>query len=343
MKLPRILIAGTHSGSGKTTVSCALLRAFTRRGLRAAAFKCGPDYIDPMFHKSVIGIPSRNLDAFLSGRSSVRKQLARNCAGADIAVIEGVMGLYDGISLRSDECSANDVAKLTDTPAVLVVNPGGMSLSAAALVEGFLNYRRNTVKAVILNGETDVNYYRGIIERETGVRVLGTLPRVDGAAIGSRHLGLIAAGEIENLSQKLNLLAKAAIQNIDIGELLLIADSAPDVEDYPPERRVKYRVRIAVADDAAFCFRYDDGMDALKRQGAELVRFSPLSDGDLPDNCSGLYLCGGYPELYLNELSANTKLLRNIRKAVRSGLPTVAECGGFMYLHSYIDGLPFAG
>ncbi|MDR0862787.1 MAG: cobyrinate a,c-diamide synthase [Oscillospiraceae bacterium] len=345
VNLPRVMIAGTHSGCGKTTVVCAVLRALIERGMRPRAFKSGPDYIDPMFHSRVTGAPARNLDAFLTGRESIPRLLARNGADGDIAVIEGVMGFYDGLSPRTDEGSAADIARLTDTPSILVVDPSGMSLSVAAMVRGYSGFRENTLKAVILNGVSagSTAYYRDIIEGETGLSVLGGLPRVRGAELESRHLGLVTAGEIEDLRAKLQLLARAAEDNLDLDALLSLAGAAPPLAAPTIAPHLPAKARIAVASDAAFCFRYEDGMDELRRHGAELVEFSPIRDASLPAGCSGLYLCGGYPELYLEQLAANKPMLDAIRRAVTCGMPTVAECGGFMYLHERIDGYPMVG
>jgi cobyrinic acid a,c-diamide synthase len=347
MKLPRILIAGTHSGCGKTTVTCAVLQALIERGMAPTAFKCGPDYIDPMFHSRVTGASgARNLDTFLQGREKVPLLLAKY--GRDIAVIEGVMGFYDGVSARSDDGSAADIARLTGTPAVLVVGPRGMSLSGAAVVRGFRDLRVNTLKGVILNGVSagSVAYYRDIIQGETGLPVLGGLPRVAGAEIESRHLGLVTAGEIEDLRGKMRRLARAAEDNINLDALFALAYSAPELaapEIVAPEARNARPVKIAVAADAAFCFRYEDGLDALRELGAEIVEFSPLRDASLPEGCAGLYLPGGYPELHLQALSDNFSMRRAVRDAVLGGMPTVAECGGFMYLHDEIDGYAMAG
>jgi cobyrinic acid a,c-diamide synthase len=353
MTLPRIMIGGTGSDCGKTTMTCAILQALTERGLNVAAFKCGPDYIDPMFHSRVIGAKSRNLDAFLCGRENITRLLTQPQSSggiADIAVIEGVMGYYDGISASSDENSAANIARMTKTPSVLVVNPAGMSISAAAQVSGFLNFRENTVKAVLLNcvSPAMTAYYTNIIENETGLKVLGGLPKIEAAAIKSRHLGLVTANEIADLQLKIRLLSRAAADNIDLNALLELASAAPPLPDpelHKPSRTNQARspVRVAVAEDEAFCFSYADSLDELRRLSAELVTFSPLRDERLPDNASGLILCGGYPELYLDRLSSNKHMLTAVKIAVEQGLPTIAECGGFMYLHERIDGAELVG
>lgn len=343
---PRLLLAGTGSGCGKTTVTSAVLRALQRRGERLAAFKCGPDYIDPMFHAAVLGIDSRNLDLFFVDEKAVRADLAAHIPPDGIGIVEGVMGFYDGVSGDTDRASAAHLARATDTPAVLIVRPKGQSLSLAAELQGFRDFAPNTLAGVILNGVTAGLYpfYRKIAEK-AGLRVYGYLPPVPEASIPDRHLGLVTAGEIENLHQKLDLLADAAEQGIDLDGLLALAHTAPPLADScPPLVPVcGAPVRIAVARDAAFCFYYADNFDVLRGFGAELVEFSPLADVKLPEDVCGLYLGGGYPELYAARLEANETMRESVRRAVRHGLPTVAECGGFQYLHQTLDGHKMAG
>ena len=350
-KVPRLLIGGTHSGCGKTTVTNAVLQAFALRGETPAAFKCGPDYIDPMFHTEVIGAPSRNLDLYLCGADTVRALLAQNAARAPLAVIEGVMGYYDGIGATS-EASACELARETGTPGVLVVSGKGMGLSAAALVSGFLGFRENTIRGVILNGISArmYGYYRELIERETGARVYGYLPRCPEAEIGSRHLGLVTAAEIDGLKARLRRLAEVAEECLDLDGLRALAESAPPLTFEPVGAKpvCAAPVRIGIARDRAFCFYYEDSLDLLRAYGAELVPFSPLADTALPPDLGGLYLGGGYPELYGEALSRNASMLDALRGAVTGGLPTLAECGGFMLLHERLaDGAgrvwPMAG
>ena len=337
---PRLLIGGTGSGCGKTTVSSAILRALQRRGQALSAFKCGPDYIDPMFHTAVLGVPSRNLDLFFVSETQVRADLAAHIPQNGIGVIEGVMGFYDGVSGNTDAASAAHLARATETPAVLVVRPKGQSLSLAALLSGFRNFAPNTLSGVILNDISAAMYpfYREIAER-SGLKVYGYLPPVPAAEIPDRHLGLVTAAEIGDLQRKLDLLADAAEQGIDLDGLLALATRAPALDAAPKESFVACNrpVRIAIARDKAFCFYYEDNFDVLRELGAELVWFSPLSDGSLPENIDGLYLGGGYPELYAAQLSENHALREQIAREIRSGLPTIVECGGFMYLHEYIE------
>ena len=343
---PRLLLAGTGSGCGKTTVTTALLRALQRRGVPLAAFKCGPDYIDPMFHTEALGIPSRNLDLFFVDEDEVRGQLARHIPTGGIGIIEGVMGFYDGVSGTTDTASAAHVARATDTPAVLIVRPRGQSLSLAAEIKGFRDFAPNTLAGVILNGVTAAMYpfYRAIAEK-AGLPVYGFLPPAPDAEIPDRHLGLVTAAEIGDLQQRINRLADAAMEGLELDGLLALARTAPPLADEtaPVAPVADKPVRIAVAQDRAFCFYYADNFDVLRALGAELVPFSPLADEKLPDGIDGLYLGGGYPELHAARLAANRTMCESIRTAVRGGLPTIAECGGFLYLHRTLDGTEMAG
>lgn len=292
-----------------------------------------------MFHTAVLGIPSRNLDLFFVDQAECRGQLARTIPANGCGIIEGVMGFYDGVSGTTDTASAAHLARATDTPAVLVVSPKGQSLSMAATLRGFVHFAPNTLAGVILNGVSKGMYpfYKAIAEKG-GLKVYGHLPRVPEAAIPDRHLGLVTAGEIRDLQKKLDLLADAAEECLDLDGLLELARSAPPItETAAPCMPVCGRsVRIAVARDRAFCFYYADNFDVLHELGAELVEFSPLCDAHLPEDIDGLYLGGGYPELYAEGLAVNRTLRDELAARIRDGLPTVAECGGFMYLHEYI-------
>lgn len=335
--MPRLLIGGTNSGCGKTTVSTALMQALKRRCKGLYAFKCGPDYIDPMFHTAVLGIPSRNLDLFFMGEDECRAELAHTISTDGCGIIEGVMGFYDGISGTTDTASAAHLARVTDTPAVLVASPKGQSFSLAATLKGFAEFAPNTLRGVILNGVSQGMYpfYRSIAEK-SGLSVYGYLPHIPEAEIPDRHLGLVTAGEIEGLQHKLNLLADCAEKTLDLDGLLALAQQAPPLECLPGRSMHQQNVRIAVAYDKAFCFYYAHNFDMLRACGAELVMFSPLADENFPDNINGLYLGGGYPELYLEKLSQNESLRTQLALHIQNGLPTIAECGGFMYLHQQI-------
>ena len=341
MSAPRLLLCASASGGGKTTVTCAVLQALMDRGVNPVAFKCGPDYIDPMFHSEIIGAKSRNLDLFFLGADKTRYLLEQNSAGAGLALIEGVMGYYDGIAM-SHEASAYHLAKATNTPAVLVVDGRGSALTLSAVIHGLKTFRRDSgIRGVILNRVSPMLYPRlkECIEGETGVKVYGFLPSLPDCALESRHLGLVTADEVAGLKEKLKKLAAQAEQTIELTGLLALAASAPDLNAGPLElpEPVEGGPVIAVARDKAFCFYYADGLELLERLGARLVEFSPLEDQALPEGTCGLYLGGGYPELLAEQLSQNTAMLSAIRNAVANGLPTVAECGGFLYLHETLE------
>ena len=330
----QFLLAAPRSGSGKTTMTCALLMALKRRGCAPCAFKSGPDYIDPMFHRAVLGVESRNLDLFFSAPETVRTLYAKGAAGHGAAVCEGAMGFYDGLGGVSDRASAWHLADTLDLPVLLVVEPKGQSLTLAAELKGLDSFRAPShIAGILLNNCTARMHalLAPMLEKETGLPVLGFLPKLPEAVIGSRHLGLYTAAEVENLQQKLALLADAAEEHIDWPRLLALCEKEPPALPVQPETPPA-RVRIAVAQDEAFCFTYAETLEAFRDAGAEVVFFSPLRDTALPENIGGLYLPGGYPELHARELSENTSLLREIKRKIESGLPTAAECGGFLYL-----------
>ena len=346
---PRVLLAGTNSGCGKTTLTCAILQALVDRGLAVSSCKCGPDYIDPMFHSRIIGTKSTNLDPFFFSRDTLCSLLEKNARGRRLSVIEGVMGYHDGIGITDPRASTYEVAKATDTPAVLVVGVGGASLSVLAVIQGFLTlYPDNNIQGVILNRCSPMLYpaLAEEIRRRFGPTVtpLGYLPPMPECTLESRHLGLVTAAEVTDLREKLSLLSRQAQETIDLDGLLRLADqAAPLAFTSPPPLPHRESVRIAVARDTAFCFYYEDSLDVLRDMGAELVDFSPLSDHSLPENIQGLYLGGGYPELRARELSENTAMRQSIRAALGGGLPCIAECGGFMYLTEHIAGFPMVG
>ncbi len=330
----QFLLAAPRSGSGKTTMTCALLMALKRRGCAPCAFKSGPDYIDPMFHRAVLGVESRSLDLFFSAPETVHTLYAKGAAGHGAAVCEGAMGFYDGLGGVSDRASAWHLADTLGLPVLLVVEPKGQSLTLAAELKGLNSFRTPShIAGILLNNCTARMHalLAPMLEKETGLPVLGFLPKLPEAVIGSRHLGLYTAAEVENLQQKLALLADAAEEHIDWPRLLALCEKEPPALPVQPETPPA-RVRIAVAQDEAFCFTYAETLEAFRDAGAEVVFFSPLRDTALPENIGGLYLPGGYPELHARELSENTSLLREIKRKIESGLPTAAECGGFLYL-----------
>lgn len=341
----RILIAGTGSGCGKTTITCAILKALINRKMIVQPYKCGPDYIDPMFHTYITGRISRNLDTYMLDEVTIRWLMNKNSKGANISVIEGVMGYYDGIGVDG-QCSTNTLSDITNTPVILVVNAKGMATSVAATIKGYIEFKsQNNIKAVILNN-INSSYYdiqKEAIEKNTGIKVLGYMPNIKEVALESRHLGLITANEIQKLDSKLQLLAKQAEQTINIDELLKLAQTGGILDNSKPDYLNKIiaqnKFKIAIAKDKAFCFYYEDNIDLLKELGAEIVEFSPINDKKLPSEINGLYIGGGYPEIYLEALEKNISMRKSIYQAVKNGLATIAECGGFMYLCNKINNL----
>ncbi len=433
VNIPRIMIAGTGSGCGKTTVTCAILGAFSAGGRKIGAFKCGPDYIDIMFHRKLAGGRCTNLDGFFFDDTTLKELLAQNGSGNEINIIERVKGYYDGIG-ESEEPSSYALASATSTPAALVVSAKGSAASLLAVIGGFLDFETDSgIRAVILNNCTESVYRRlkPAIMRQFGERVhpAGYFPTLPDCSLNSRHLGLVTAGEIGDLDQKLARLAETAKRCIDLNGLERIARNVVPLEHMPvsiptageqretgsavpteytaavprandnvetgaaplehmsvsiptageqkeaggadptgytavvPQTKknvetggavpagytqVLFRkqdtpVRIAVARDRAFCFYYEDSLDVLRQMGASLIPFSPMRDSSLPEDTDGIYLGGGYPELYAKQLSENTGMLRAIRNAVLDGMPCIAECGGFLYLNRAIDGTEMAG
>lgn len=339
-KIPRVLIGAASSGSGKTTITCGLLQALINRGLKVSSFKCGPDYIDPMFHSRVIGASSANLDLFFSDADTVRYLFANSASDSDISVIEGVMGYYDGLSITSSQASAYDVAVTLDIPTILVVDAKGASASVVATILGFLNYKEDHhIKGVILNrmSERVYNEIKELITEKLGIAVLGYVPPMPEMVIESRHLGLVTPDNIADLKSRLNFIADVFEKTLDIDQIIALAQTAPEFI-YQPQllTPVEGAPRIAVAKDEAFCFMYKDNLDLLKELGAELVYFSPLHDKAVPD-ADGLILYGGYPELYAEKLSANQTMITSIKELIAKGLPCLAECGGFMYLHEEME------
>lgn len=343
MRIPRILLAAGASGSGKTLITCGLLQVLVNRGIKVASFKCGPDYIDPMFHSRVIGTQSANLDTFFTSPEVTRYLLEKNASGCGIAVMEGVMGYYDGAGATTTKASAYDLAAVTDTPVILIVNSKGMSVSLAAYIKGFLEYREDSrIAGVIFNQMSPMLYPRmkELVETELGVAVLGYVPRVEDCVIESRHLGLVLPEEIPMLKERLQKLARVLEETLDVDAIVGLAERAPDVpEEKDPVYgfRLSKPVRVGVAEDEAFCFFYKDNFRLLRKMGAELVFFSPLRDRRLPEGLDGLLLYGGYPELKGRELEANESMRASVRDAIREGMPCMAECGGFMYLHEEME------
>lgn len=358
MRVPGILIAAPASGSGKTGTACALMSAFQKKGLNVRACKCGPDYIDPMFHRVVLGVDSRNLDLFFSGREDLRAGYADHVSGADLAVTEGVMGYYDGMSMDSDAASSYDVSRTLGLPVLLVLPCGGASLSLAAVVKGIVEYRPDSrIRGILLNRVSGMLYPRlkEMLERELKamgheIPVVGYVPEDEAFVLESRHLGLVTPQEMEGLKGQLSRAGEILSRTVDLDLVFRIAEegAGPDISGGAAsggEEKEKAgaktfpgrEVRIGVARDRAFCFYYKENMELLENMGCRLLPFSPLSDPALPEGLDGLILGGGYPELYARQLSENRGMREMIREAVRSGMPCLAECGGFMYLHDEME------
>ena len=343
------LITAGASGSGKTSVVVGLLSLLQKKGYNVGSFKCGPDYIDPMFHRAVMGVESHNLDLFLASADRVKEFYQRYSAGKTAVICEGAMGYFDGLGGITDEASAWKVADTLDLPVIAVIDAKGASLSIAAQILGLKSLRQpHHIVGVILNKCSKMLYQRlkPVLEAETGVKIIGCLPYVEGAEFSSRHLGLYTAGEISDINQRIDKIAAALEDSLDFEAFEELCDREPEVSiltcrktcanygkpEASADCKTHAKVKIAVARDDAFCFLYEETLDTLKEQGAELVFFSPLHDEGLPKGVSGLYLPGGYPELFAGELSFNEDMLKDIKSAIESGLPTVAECGGFLYL-----------
>jgi cobyrinic acid a,c-diamide synthase len=334
--VPALVIAGTHSGSGKTTVTLALLAALRRRGVRVQGFKVGPDFIDPGHHASITGRPGRNLDTWMIPPGTLASLYRRGAAGAELAIVEGVMGLFDGLGPLDEAGSTADLARGWALPVVLVVDAKGMSRSAAAMARGFAEFDPGVrVAGVVANRvggrRHHEEYLAPALQAASGVEPLGFLARDERLAIPSRHLGLLTAEELRPGSEALERLADAAEAGIDLDRLIALArpprlPDAPD--DGPPAPPTG--LRVALARDAAFCFYYEDNLDLLRRAGAEVLPFSPLEDRALPEGAGLVYLGGGYPEVFAGRLAANAPMRESIRRYHDAGGAILAECGGLM-------------
>lgn len=339
---PRLMIAGTGSTCGKTWITCALMRALSLRGMRVAAFKCGPDYIDPLFHEKVLGIPSRNLDLYFTDQDKMRDLFLLD-HDRDISIVEGVMGLYDGLGGIREEASSYDLARALKMPILLVVNAHGKGRSLAAEINGFLQMDTEKLICGIILNRVSASFYgmlRPVLEELTGVKVLGYMPSCEEWKLESRHLGLKLPREKEMLLEHVTHAAAQMERSVQLDDLLEILRQAdqknPLISEKPQwleKWDVKSTVRIGVAKDEAFCFYYRDNLRMLENAGAELVYFSPIRDAGLPKDLDGLLLGGGYPELWAKELAENVAMREQIKEQLGRGLPSLAECGGFLYLH----------
>ena len=336
----RVLFAAPKSGSGKTLISSGIMRAFINSGKKVSAFKCGPDYIDPMFHR-VIGAKSGNLDTFFCDENTVRYLLNEGAEGSDITLIEGVMGYYDGLGGISVEASAYDVARVTKTPVILIADCKGTSVSVVAQIKGFVEYKAESyIKGVILNRISSMLYseIKQLIENEIGVAVLGYVPEIKEFSLESRYLGLVMPHEIDGFKEKINTLADIISQTVDLDGIMKLGENAEDIEiNSIPIPSVTKKVRIGVALDKAFCFYYQENLKLIEKMGGEIIYFSPLEDKKLPKGLNGIIFGGGYPELFAKELSANKSMLESVKNALSNKIVCIAECGGFMYLQNSIE------
>ncbi|MEH7332165.1 cobyrinate a,c-diamide synthase [Neobacillus drentensis] len=334
----RFVLAGTGSGVGKTTFTIGIMRTLMKRGLTVQGFKCGPDYIDPTYHTAVTKRPSRNIDSFMMSHDTVRAIVARASQDADAAIIEGVMGFYDGKSPLSNEGSAAHISEITKSPVILIVNAASMARSAAAIVKGFqkLDESSNIVGIIAnqLGSKSHFEIVKAAIEQECGIPVIGYLLKGAVPMMPSRHLGLVPAIERGDLDTYFDSLAEAIEETVDVEQLLEITktqslDVSESIFDAQPQRQ---EVHIAVAKDAAFNFYYEENLELLRTYGATLHYFSPLQNEEVPENAQGLYIGGGFPEEFAKILAKNEETKQSIRAALERGVPTLAECGGFMYL-----------
>jgi cobyrinic acid a,c-diamide synthase len=369
-----ILIAAAGSGCGKTMFTCGLLRLLLRRGYHPCAFKCGPDYIDPTFHRRVLGVASYNLDPFFLNEDMLRKLYGKHSANYDISVIEGVMGYYDGLGF-SERASTCSVAEALPVPVLLLVDCKGMGSSVMAVLEGFVHHRQpGQIRAVLFNRMSSALYERAAdAARTLGIVPVGFLPERKELHVESRHLGLVMADEISDFATKIDRIADVMEETVDVEAILKLAQTGQATDGIGKSCVVEMNVeserichgafagetaqvcpgendrktalthfgqpplRIAVAQDEAFCFLYEDNLNFLREKGAEVVAFSPLHDEAVPDGCDALYLGGGYPELYARQLEQNHSMRKDIREKIEAGMPCIAECGGFLYLHEELE------
>lgn len=336
---PRVMFAATRSGSGKTTVTCGVLAALKKQNIKVQAYKCGPDYIDPMFHRTVLGIDTGNLDTFFADADAIGRILARDTKDAELIVMEGVMGYYDGVGGTTTMASSYELSKVTKTPVVLIVDAKGASVTLAAIIRGIMEYKKDSrIVGVILNRVSPMFYSRikHVIETECGIPVLGYLPEDASFAVPSRHLGLLQPDEMLKQRDWVETVAEAARKTIDIDGILEIAAQAEMLQiqkatGETEKSKLPAGYRIGVARDAAFSFYYRENLRMLEDMGATLVYFSPLTDAHVSE-VDALIFGGGYPELYAKQLYENQSMRASVWQALEAGMPCHAECGGFLYL-----------
>lgn len=332
----RIVVAGTGSGVGKTTITLGLMSAFKQKGYVVQGFKCGPDYIDPTYHTAVTGRRSRNLDSWMGNEDIVRYVCKKGSEGAHLSIIEGVMGLFDGKRATTDEGSTAEISIITESPMLLVVDCSGMARSAAAVVRGFQSFHKDVrIVGVIANRVGSEGHFRLVkeaIEQQCRIPVVGYLQKEVDLTIPERHLGLVPSVERGELQPFFNELGKRIEKTVDLDAIWDLAE-ANELTSAPLfQPKQTYDVRIAVAKDAAFHFYYEENLEMLQACGATLVYFSPLAGERVPHDVHGLYIGGGFPEEFAAELARDEEVKRSVAAAIQRGLPTLAECGGFMYL-----------
>jgi cobyrinic acid a,c-diamide synthase len=348
--IPRIVVAGTSSGAGKTTVACGLIGALRNQGLAVQGFKVGPDYIDPSYHALASGRPGRNLDAFLSGPELIAPLFRHGADGADVAVVEGVMGMFDGASGRGELASTAHVAKLLRAPVVLVVDAEAMARSAAAIVHGFRSFDPDVEVAGVIFNRVGSDHHEELLREATadlGVPVLGALRRDDRVVAPERHLGLVPASERQERTRAaLDALAAAAARYVDLDAVMRLARGAPSIAGpgwTPDADDAPASARIAIARGPAFSFHYEENLELLAAAGGELAPFDPTADDALPEDADALILAGGFPEVFGAELEANARLRGDVAAFAASGRPVLAECGGLLYLCRDLDGRAMCG
>jgi cobyrinic acid a,c-diamide synthase len=345
LTIPRLVIAAAQSGTGKTTVATGLMAALARRGLRVQPYKVGPDYIDPTYHTAATGRTSRNLDGWMFDEEAVRRLVAGSAQGADLALIEGVMGLFDGAGATTEAGSTAQIARWLAAPVLLVVDARGIARTAAALIQGLCGFDPTLrIAGVVFNNVGSESHYRLLYDAlqayVPAVKPVGYLPREAAIRAPERHLGLVPSYERDQTAAYLDSLVSVIGRTVDLDGVLKLARSCGPLlvppDDPLPAVTAGQSVRIGLARDAAFHFYYEDGLDLLRRLGAELVPFSPLCDESLPPDLDALYLGGGFPEVYRQALAEHALLRRAVRAALDAGTPVYAECGGLMYLSEAI-------
>ncbi|MHC4873598.1 MAG: cobyrinate a,c-diamide synthase [Planctomycetota bacterium] len=340
-KIPGFVIAGMASGVGKTSVTLGVIKLLSDRGLDVQSFKVGPDYLDPTYHTKILGRQCYNLDPWMSSPEHVKELFAEKTSPDSFAVIEGVMGLFDGKNVRGKNASTSNISRILGLPVILVINAASMSDSVAALVKGYTEFEPDIeIAGIIANfvgstrhGELLADH----LKKHNLPPLIGAIPKNSIESLDHRHLGLIPADEDSLIKDKVKNIAESLRQNIDIDFLCNLQTEMETPEITAP--RSKSTAKIAVADDEAFNFKYCQNIEALEKEGAEIVRFSPLNDSKLPENISGIYLPGGYPEVFIDKLSANTEMISEIKEFAHQGKAIYAECGGLIYLSESLTDL----